>query len=200
MTAPDAARPRRYAVRIAADSGDALVDVARGELVALVEEVRGAHSGSALQLSVSPAGRSARALTPRALARRGVLHVPSGLSLFASLTVREHLELGRVQRRRPQRAAQVREWLPELEPILDRPAGLLSGGERRLVALGRALAGSPHLLLIEDATTGLSPRSTSRVGVALRAAADQWGTAVVAATRHRRHLSDVADRVVPIEQ
>src|SRR3954467_7528774 len=86
------------------------------------------------------------------LARRGVSLVPEGRSLFFGMTVREHLKLaetkGSLQR------DQLLELLPELSKCLDRKAGVLSGGEQQMLAVGGALVSAPRVLLVR----GMGPR------------------------------------------
>lgn len=167
------------------------VEVGPGELVAIIG---GDSSGTAGhdRITLRPGGVRGGLVS---LARSGVAIVPAQLALFPSLTVSEHLQLGRVRRRRPDRSREVLGWMPELVALGARRAGRLSGGEQRLLAIARALAGSPRVVLVEDTTTGLSPRAVHRVAAALRSAADDWGTAVVAADHRESFLTDAADRV-----
>lgn len=136
----------------------------------------------------------------RQASRRGVSRVPASLALFPSLTVSEHLALGRISRRRADRSRQVLEWLPELGPLSSRRAGQLSGGEQRLLALARALAGSPRVLLVEQTTTGLSPVAADRAQRALRSAADEWGATVVTLDPSDQPLPGAPDLVDPVVQ
>ena len=81
------------------------------------------------------------------VARRGVAFVPEDRSLFAGLTVADNLRLG--TRRGRVALADVLAWFPELEPLVGRRAGLLSGGEQQMLTMGRAIASRPELLLVE---------------------------------------------------
>jgi branched-chain amino acid transport system ATP-binding protein len=89
------------------------------------------------------------------LARAGLVHVPEDRALFAQLTVGENLRLGRAPG--GQNLARVLRWFPALEPLLDRKAGLLSGGEQQMLAVGRALLGEPRVLLLDELSLGLAP-------------------------------------------
>ena len=91
-------------------------------------------------------------VAPHLIARRGLAHVPEDRSLFFDLTVDEHLRLGLTGRRASRRAARDRamDLLPALRPLGSRKAGLLSGGEQQMLALGRALVSEPKCLLVVE--------------------------------------------------
>jgi len=92
----------------------------------------------------------------RDLVTRGIAYVPQVANVFPSLTVKENLEVGTYVRRggSPDNAVAL---FPALQHLLARPAHKLSGGERNMVAVGRALASQPRLLLLDEATGGLAP-------------------------------------------
>jgi branched-chain amino acid transport system ATP-binding protein len=102
------------------------------------------------------------------LAGRGVVHVPEDRGLFLQLTAAENLELGAAGRAGIATAV---EHFPELEPLLGRRAGLLSGGEQQMVALGRAIAARPRLVLIDELSFGLAPTIVERLLPAVRESA-----------------------------
>lgn len=91
------------------------------------------------------------------VARMGLKYVPQDKRVFSDLTVRENLELGSYATK-DYNWDQVLEYFPELKHLMDRKAGYLSGGERQMLMIGRAILGNPKVLLIDEPTEGLAPR------------------------------------------
>jgi branched-chain amino acid transport system ATP-binding protein len=95
------------------------------------------------------------------IARMGIAHVPEGRGIFANMTVRENLEMGAYTRRQGRETEESLEMVFALFPRLAersaQPAGTLSGGEQQMLALGRALAARPALMLLDEPSMGLSP-------------------------------------------
>ncbi|WP_435769059.1 ABC transporter ATP-binding protein [Nocardioides sp. SYSU DS0651] len=120
-------------------------------------------------------------------ARSGMGYLTEGRCVFMGLTGWENLKLGRGK---PSRAL---ELFPELEPHLGKRAGLLSGGQQQMLALGRILATEPRLVLADELSLGLAPLVVQRLLDALRAAADR-GAAVVLVEQHIRHALTIADK------
>jgi urea transport system ATP-binding protein len=102
---------------------------------------------------------------PELRARRGIGYVPQGREIFPQLTVRENLELGVVaggsKRKLPDR---VMSLFPVLKTMLHRRGGDLSGGQQQQLAIGRALAIEPKLLILDEPTEGIQPNVVAEIG------------------------------------
>src|SRR5262249_1363145 len=103
---------------------------------------------------------------PNAIARHGLVHVPQGDMLFPEMTVAENLFVGAyvptAWRQRHKRLDTVWSIFPEIHARRETLAGSLSGGERRMVAVGRALMGNVRLLMIDEPSLGLAPMAIQR--------------------------------------
>src|SRR5690606_34780245 len=131
-------------------------------------------------------------VAPDARARRGLAHVPEDRALFADLTVLENLQLGQHSRRT--RIDDALDRCPELRPLLDRRAGLLSGGEQQMLAMARALTARPKVLLVDEMSLGLAPLIVERLLRMLEELAHGTGCAVLLVEQHVEQALAVADR------
>lgn len=133
-------------------------------------------------------------------ARRGLAHVPEDRGLFFDLTAAEHLRLAAPRGRRasdapaPAALEEVLGWFPALSRVLDRRAGLLSGGEQQMLALARAVLRGPRLLLVDELSLGLAPLVVANLLPTLSAVAQRTGAGVVIVEQHVAMALEVADR------
>ncbi len=167
-------------------------DMAEGEIVALVG-ANGAGKTTLLRAltglvpvragQMRFAGADLGPLKPYERARRGIAMVPEGRRLFAGLTVRQNLKLGATAR--PSREGEeddlafVFQLFPELVRLEGRLAGLMSGGEQQMCAIGRALMARPSLLLIDEMSLGLAPVIVDRIADAVRQVNRERGITVL---------------------
>jgi len=154
---------------------DATLDVREGEIVALLGR-NGAGKSTLLKTiaglvpsasgSIQYDGRDIARLAAPDIARAGIGYVPQGRGLFAGLTVRENLALGRLARKTDGSTgvvwdeAQIFDYFPRLRERMDVAADYLSGGEQQMVAVARAMSGNVKLLLLDEPFEGLAPAVT----------------------------------------
>jgi branched-chain amino acid transport system ATP-binding protein len=140
-------------------------------------------------------------LSAHALVSRGVGYVPQTRNVFPSLTIRENLEMGLYLRPKEwdARSTFVHELFPLLADRSNQRAGLLSGGERQMVAMGRALMMEPKVLFLDEPSAGLSPANQDDVFRRIGEINDA-GISIVMVEQNARTCLEICDRAYVLDQ
>jgi branched-chain amino acid transport system ATP-binding protein len=186
---------------------DVSLDVAAGSITAVLG-ANGAGKSSLLRTisglvrarggSVVFDGRDITALAPEEIVRLGLAHAPEGGGVIGELSVDENLELGALWRRdRAERDTTRREvfaLLPRLEERRTLAASSLSGGERQMLSIGRALMGRPRMLLLDEPSLGLAPIIAAEIMRLIGELRADRGLTVLLVEQNARSALSVADR------
>lgn len=144
-------------------------------------------------------GRPVGSWPTERIARAGLGWVPQGRGVFPGLTVEENLALGALGHRRPAPLAGLRARFPALAERRDRPAESLSGGEQRQLAIARALAGGPRLLLLDEPSEGLQPAAVEALARTLAALVAEEGTGLLLVEQSLELAARLADECLVLE-
>jgi branched-chain amino acid transport system ATP-binding protein len=131
--------------------------------------------------------------------RAGMALVPEGRRLFGELSVKENLHLGLKSARNVEPLDRVYDLFPKLVELADRRAGTLSGGEQQMVAIGRAIAGEPEVIIFDELSLGLAPIIVDRMLDAVAHIAD-WGTSVILIEQNVHKSLALADKILVLRR
>ena len=184
------------------------LDVAPGEIVAimgrngmgkttLMKSLMGivpTRSGS-----VNMEGTELSALKSYERVARGLAYVPQGRMIFSAMTVKENIETGLVASGEREVPGDLYELFPVLLAMKDRRGGNLSGGQQQQLAIARALATKPKVLLLDEPTEGIQPSIIKEMARTLKRIRDERGLSIVVSEQVLSFALDIADRVLVIE-
>ena len=139
---------------------------------------------------------------PHARVKLGMAYVPQGREIFPTLSAMDNLRMGLVKtgERTMDTIEHLLEDFPRLKPLLDRPGGSLSGGEQQLLALARALAGQPTLLLLDEPTEGIQPSIIEEIAETLATLRDRMKLTIVLVEQNLDFIAAVSQRVLVIKR
>lgn len=145
-------------------------------------------------------GQDITRLAVEQIVRRGLSHVPEGRGVIAELTVAENLRLGGLWRGADAAPVdEIYELFPALRERERQPASRLSGGERQMLSIARALMARPRALLLDEPSLGLAPRLVAQIMALVRRLADGSGLAILLVEQNARSALSIADRGIVLD-
>ena len=144
---------------------------------------------------VTLAGEDITTASVESMVGRGMAHVPEGRGVIAELTVHENLRVGSLFRGKVEKSEydRIYDLFPRIAERRDQPAHVLSGGERQMLVIGRALLAQPRILLLDEPSLGLAPRIVAQIFGLLRRLVDSEGLSVLLVEQNARSALSVAD-------
>ena len=151
--------------------------------------------------SIAFDGKAIHKDTPYQRARAGIGFVPQGREIFARLTVEENLRMGLAYKSASTPIpAELYELFPVLKQMLNRRGGDLSGGQQQQLAIARALAAKPKLLILDEPTEGIQPSIIKDIGRVIRMLADRGDMAILLVEQYYDFAQELADNYVVMER
>ena len=174
----------------------------KSTLLRAISGTLGIHRATIERGSIRLRGRDVGSVGPGRMVTSGVVQVPEGRRIFGRLTVEENLRAGGIRQRNRAAKARSHDRVFELFPILAerrrQRAGLLSGGEQQMLAIGRALMAAPQLLLLDEPSLGLAPRIVGQIADVI-AEINRQGTAVLLVEQNAEMAFELAGKVYVLD-
>lgn len=146
-------------------------------------------------------GKAVHDATPYQRARAGIGFVPQGREIFARLSVEENLRMGLAYKPASTPIpAELFELFPVLKQMLHRRGGDLSGGQQQQLAIARALAAKPKLLVLDEPTEGIQPSIIKDIGRVIRMLADRGDMAILLVEQYYDFAQELADHYLVMER
>ncbi len=151
--------------------------------------------------SIKLDGTEVQRLTPYERVRRGIGYVPQGREIFGRLTVEDNLRMGLASKPGSTPIpAELYELFPVLKQMLGRRGGDLSGGQQQQLAIARALAAGPKLLILDEPTEGIQPSVIKDIGRVIRKLADRGDMAIILVEQYYDFAAELADQYLVMER
>jgi len=161
------------------------------------------HNGRVAQGRIRFDGRDITGMASHRLVRLGLAQVPEGRLIFKQLSVEENLQVGAAflpRRKVGERMEAVYALFPRLRERFKQAAGLMSGGEQQMLALGRALIGGPRLLLVDELSLGLAPLIVEAIYQRLMSVGTTLGTAMLIVEQNAHVALEYAERAYILDR
>jgi urea transport system ATP-binding protein len=188
-----------HGVNLAAMPGEIVAIVGRNGMgkSTLMKSLIGVMPSRAGQILVD--GVDVTALPSHARVKRGLSYVPQGRQIFGTMTVRENIETGLVVTGKTRIPDEIYSLFPVLRDFERRRGGNLSGGQQQQLAIARALASDPKILLLDEPTEGIQPSVIKDMAKVLRQIRDMRNLCIVVCEQVLSFILDVADRILVME-
>jgi branched-chain amino acid transport system ATP-binding protein len=184
------------------------INLRKGEIVALIGP-NGAGKSTIIKTvmgivkarkgEINYNGNSINQNNPVGNIKQGIVYVPQGNTVFSDLTVLENLQMGGYilpdKNILEDRIREVFNLFPEIEKRKNMDAGQLSGGEKQMLAIGRALMLKPDLLLLDEPSLGLAPKSIKKAFEAIKVIREKFNTTILIVEQKVKEVLEIADRV-----